>query len=104
MSRKVWPAKDPNANARYGFNWSPKNLGADVITSITCNVVSGTAVCEGSSIGEVPNAHEGQGTIHRFSGGTPGELNEILLEIETNGGPPDGDIFQQTVYLPIRNQ
>lgn len=100
MTRKQWPAKDPSAIARYGFNWSPKNLGSDTISSVTCNVISGSAVCTSSTVGEVPNALPGQGTIHRLSGGVDGEICEILLHIVTSSL----DEFDQTVYLPIRNQ
>lgn len=98
--RKIWPAKDPDESLRYGFNWSPRNIGVDTILTIDVTVVSGTVVHVASEVANVPNARTGQGTIHRFSGGTAGEMNEILLQITTSGG----DTLQETVCLPIRNK
>lgn len=85
------------ANRRMDICKSEPTTYADATTD---EGTGGSAVCTSSTVGEVPNALPGQGTIHRLSGGVDGEICEILLHIVTSGL----DEFDQTVYLPIRNQ
>ncbi len=107
MPRKVYPPKDPDETLPYGFNWTPRNIGEQQITSIDVDIVSGTITNPSNAVdtdGSVIGARQGQGSVHVFAGGTPGETCEILYTVETDGGPPTGSLLQQTVYLPIREK
>lgn len=97
---KVYPAKDPDETLKYGFNWSPRNIGTERIILVSTTVEAGTVVVMSSAVEDVPNARDGQGTTHIISGGANGETARIKLHAETNGG----SILEQTVYLPIRQK
>ena len=96
--RKVYPTKAPAETLKYGFNWSPRNIGTERIIAPTATVVSGTITVDEIAVADVPNARTGQGTVYTISGGADGEMAELLLEITTDAG----SVLQQTVYLPIR--
>ena len=98
--RKIYPPKAPNEVLRYGYNWSPKNIGSEQIVDIDATVISGGVSVLANTVEDVPNAREGQGTVHVISGGTLGELAEILLTATTDAVPPS--VLQQTVYIPIQ--
>jgi hypothetical protein len=98
--KKVYPAKDPSEILQYGFNWTPRNLGAEVITLIDADVISGSIAIQSAVVDTVPGARTGQGTVMVISGGVAGELCEINLTVTTDLG----SVAEQTVYLPIRDK
>lgn len=98
--RKVYPHKDPDEVLKYGFNWSPRNIGTERITIFNATVQTGSITIQQTAVAEVPNARDGQGTTFTVSGGADGEMCEILLQATTDAG----SILQATVYLPIRQK
>lgn len=100
--KKIYPAKDPDEVLKYGFNWTPRNIGTEVITTINITIVAGAILVLDSAVEEVPNARTGQGTTFILSGGVNGEMCELLLHVETDAVPPS--VLEQTVYLPIRSK
>lgn len=98
--KKIYPAKDPDERLTYGFNWSPRNIGIERINLITASVISGSVIIPQTTVEDVPNARDGQGTTFIATGGVDGETCEIKLHAET----AEGSIMEQTVYLPIRQK
>jgi hypothetical protein len=98
--KKIYEAKSPGETLKYGFNWSPKNLGTERIIVADATVQEGTVVVLQTSVEDVPNARDGQGVMYTITGGANGEMAKILLEIETDAGSK----AQQTVYLPVRQK
>jgi hypothetical protein len=94
MAKKTWPSKDPNDVIDYGFNWATRDLGDDVITNVTSEVVTGTVVVDQDLF------DDGLVTVHWLSGGTEGETCEILLRINTLAARQ----LDQTVYIKIKKR
>lgn len=100
---KRWPFKDPDEVLDYGFDWSPRGIEDDPITSITCSVVSGTIVVDSCAVGPVEGVATGYGTVTWLSGGTlsdPPEDNELLLHAETGSGR----VLEQTIKIKIKTR
>lgn len=98
--KKIYHPKHPVEVRKYGFNWSPKDIGTEVIVDIAADVIDGNCVAEIAVVGDVPNAIEGQGTHHVISGGIDGETCEVRLTATTDAVPPS--VLVATVYHPIR--
>lgn len=98
--KKVYPSKSSAETLKYGFNWSPRDIGSERIILFDVSVISGGVTILAQTVEDVPNARTGQGTTFVVSGGTPGDAAELLLHIETNAVPPS--VLEETVYIPIR--
>lgn len=98
--KKIYPSKDPDEILKYGFNWTPRNIGTERIILASTQVLGGGVTVLSSAVADVPNARDGQGTVHTVSGGTDGQTAEIKLHIETDAG----SVLEQTVYIPIRQK
>jgi hypothetical protein len=95
---KQWPSKSPGEVLKYGFNWSPRNIGTERIIIAGATVQEGSVSVLQTAVDDVPNARDGQGTVYTISGGTDGQTAKLLLECTTDAGTE----LEQTVYLPIR--
>jgi hypothetical protein len=98
--RKLYPPKSPAEVLKYGFNWSPRNIGTERITIANATVVTGTCTVLQTAVADVPGARDGQGTIYTISGGADGEVCELFLEARTDAGSD----LEATVFLPIRQK
>lgn len=98
--KKVYPTKGSAETLKYGFNWTPRDIGTERIILFDVTVISGGVNVLVKTVEDVPNARTGQGTTFVVEGGIPGDPAELLLHAETNAVPPS--ILEQTVYIPIR--
>jgi hypothetical protein len=117
-----WPPKDPDETLDYGFDWAPRTLGTDVITSTTATIIGaaqGLAVEESRvatsdeitaynaaitvynqtvpTIKKRTPTKTGQMSVIWLSGGTVGQTALIQL-IATTGG---GRILDQMISITI---
>lgn len=95
-----WPPKDPDEVLDYGFNWTPRNIGDDVIVNTTANVVVGDVVKDDHYVGLVDKAKPGQGTITVLSGGTAGTQCRIRLHAITSSGRE----LEETLKMKIKDR
>jgi hypothetical protein len=98
--KKIYDAKSPGEKLKYGYNWSPMNIGVEVLVTVDATVVDGSAVITSTAVEDVPNARDGQGQVFILQGGVDGEMTEILLEALTD----EGSEMEQTVFVPIRQK
>ncbi|MFL6864125.1 MAG: hypothetical protein ACJ8DZ_14110 [Allosphingosinicella sp.] len=101
---KKWPPKDPDEVLEYGFNWTPRKVGEDVITVTTAEVMVGDVVVDSHDVGNVTDTEvlclPGQGTVTWLSGGTAGTDCEILLRATTSSGRT----LDQTMKIKIKDR
>ena len=90
MTTKYWPFKDPDEVLDYEIDWTNR-LELDVIATSTFSITSGHVTVDSSSTTDVT-------TTVWLSGGTLGEVCEILNRIVTVGGRT----MDQSVKLKIK--
>lgn len=88
----TWPSKDPDEVLDYDVNWTARLLTGETIVSSSFTVAVGTVVKD--SEGFTP---EGVATVW-LSGGTVGEVCEVLNHITTSQGRE----YDKTAKLRIR--
>ena len=94
MTAKIWPFKDPKEVLDYGFDWSPRALGAETIITSTAVVKSGSVVVNSHGV----NA-DGHTTTTWLSGGVAGEVCTIFILANTTSR-----VLDQTVTINIQNR
>lgn len=92
---KTWPAKDPNEVLDYAFDWSPRNLDGDTISSFVATVEEGTVVVDDSLF-----SPDSLTTVTWLSGGTEGEACKVLLRIMT----AMGRTLDETITIKIKSR
>lgn len=90
-ARKCVKYKDPDSRMDYGFRWE-NWLDGDVIQSSSWTVPSG--------ITEISNNHNNDTTWIWLSGGTTGQVYNLINRIVTVGGRTD----DRTLTLIVKNK
>lgn len=101
---RTWPTKDPEEVLDYGFNWTPRNIGEDLITATTAQVIAGDVVVDDHSVGVVVDPETpckaGQGTVTVLSGGTTGTQCQVKLHAITSSGRE----LEETLKIKIKDR
>jgi hypothetical protein len=97
---KPWPAKDPEEVLDYGFDWSKRQIGEDVIVQSTAQVIEGDVVVNEHGPGPVLDCPHGQGTVTWLSGGTAGTTCLIRLHMITTSARQ----LEETLKIKIKER
>lgn len=90
----TWPNKDPDEVLDYNVDWTNRLQTGETLVDSTFSVVTGTVVID--SEGFTP---EGIASVW-LSGGTVGEVNEVLNHVTTSQGRE----YEKTGKLRIRTK
>lgn len=91
-ARHVWPPKDAAETVDFGLDWSARLIEADVIETSTFELPRGLVAVRAS--------HGGRVATVWISGGSAGEVYEVINRVKTSRGLE----LEQAVKLKIKSK